>query len=370
MNPLDIIIAKPDEELPVEDVIFYAATKKGWLVNTPTIFGNAQVVMDPKEHPASLPEPNERFVLNGRKMPLHMLSQFHDLARKNFEKRKAECSAYLTWNPDTDDYKLFIPEQYVTHTSVNHKLDAGQIKHGYQAIGTIHSHCDFSAFHSGTDKHDMGKMPGLHITIGHVNTDDPDFDFAISQGDAAFTVTWEQIVDVERPLDKNGYATAPDHWLRFIKEGTAPWGYQGGVRTSYHKPYKHNGNYSPPKKYTPKQTPRQQKPPHQHWSDWGDWTDEDNKWYERTGTVQQHLFEGVNENEAAFEKYEDEVRQSEQTMESEAFFLALKGFVMNYNITFNPKRAEAYLNSQGVYYSIGDDQPLLPELSSGSTDAA
>lgn len=41
---------------------------------------------------------------------------------------------------------------------------------GYRIYGTIHSHCDFAAFHSGTDDHDEIGFDGLHITVGNVNS--------------------------------------------------------------------------------------------------------------------------------------------------------------------------------------------------------
>jgi PRTRC genetic system protein A len=362
MNPLDVVIANA-EELDAEDVIYYAAAKQGWLLNMPTLFGVAQIVI--KESPEILPKVTERFVLNGKKIPMHMLTQFHDLARKNFDRIKSECSAYLTYNPDTDDWKLFIPEQHVSHTSVNHRLEAGAIKHGYQAIGTIHSHCDFNAFHSGTDKHDMGKMPGLHITIGHVNTDHPDFDFALSVHDSAFTIKYDQIVDVERPLDKNGYATAPDHWLRFIKQGTAPWG-RTGVTTTYHQPYKNHTYHKPspqPSRF-PQNTYYQPATREQHWSEW--WNADDYDWYQETGTVQQHLWEKDNQPNDPFEEYADDIAFSETRLESEAIHLALNGFALSFSITHNPRRAQKYLAKQGIFYADGDDTPLLPEVCSGS----
>lgn len=45
------------------------------------------------------------------------------------------------------------------------------VQNGYKLYGTIHSHCDFSAFHSGVDDADEKKFDGLHITIGHVKKD-------------------------------------------------------------------------------------------------------------------------------------------------------------------------------------------------------
>jgi hypothetical protein len=35
-------------------------------------------------------------------------------------------------------------------------------------VGTIHSHCDFGAFHSGTDHEDESTFDGLHVTFGDI----------------------------------------------------------------------------------------------------------------------------------------------------------------------------------------------------------
>jgi hypothetical protein len=43
---------------------------------------------------------------------------------------------------------------------------ANLIPPGYVAFGTIHHHCNISAFQSGTDRNDEEKVDGLHITIG------------------------------------------------------------------------------------------------------------------------------------------------------------------------------------------------------------
>ena len=43
---------------------------------------------------------------------------------------------------------------------------ANLIPPGYVAFGTVHHHCNISAFQSGTDRNDEEKVDGLHITIG------------------------------------------------------------------------------------------------------------------------------------------------------------------------------------------------------------
>jgi len=79
------------------------------------------------------------------------------------------------------NYKLWCPEQTVTYSSVEYnRADnvpvedrnyIGSTGDGWQMVGTIHSHCDFSAFHSGTDEADEASFDGVHLTFGHVNQD-------------------------------------------------------------------------------------------------------------------------------------------------------------------------------------------------------
>ena len=355
MNPMTMVIpAGIDYEIPDEDTIFYVASQKGWIINTPTLFGNARVLSN--EHPSHLPELKESFILNDLKLPVHILTQFHDFARKNFEATGAECSAYITCNPETSIFRLFIPEQYVSHTSVNHKLDAGAVRAPYQTVGTIHSHCDFGAFHSGTDTHDMGKMPGLHITIGHVDRDDPEFVFALAVSNAVFAVERDAIVNEGITHDRKGWDTAPDWWQNFVHTGTAPWGVTG-ITTSYRaysppKPHKKNGH-----KHTPWTGYEQNK----HITNY-DWDmDETDGWgvpykppmFPTATDHQQTLFEEREAQKDAFEDHANLVDFAERAIESEAIHLALAGFHLSYNIIHNPKRAETYLNSQGVFYEAG-----------------
>jgi proteasome lid subunit RPN8/RPN11 len=69
---------------------------------------------------------------------------------------------------------LWCPAQTVTGGSVKYnRADQPTLKervqYGWKVVGTIHSHCDFSAFHSGVDTDDEADFDGLHITLGHVN---------------------------------------------------------------------------------------------------------------------------------------------------------------------------------------------------------
>jgi hypothetical protein len=65
-----------------------------------------------------------------------------------------------------------VPQQSVSHGGVNYRRKGLTFSDefagtGYVPVGTIHSHCDFQAFHSGTDHGDEISWDGLHITFGH-----------------------------------------------------------------------------------------------------------------------------------------------------------------------------------------------------------
>lgn len=68
------------------------------------------------------------------------------------------------------------------HRAINHNPKVKEIQdeiieeynklynQGWRIFGTIHSHCNFNAFHSGVDDADEKEFDGLHITIGNVRS--------------------------------------------------------------------------------------------------------------------------------------------------------------------------------------------------------
>ncbi len=101
--------------------------------------------------------------------------------RRVFYQHNSESATVLFYNTTTKEYYLHCPRQRVSHGGVNYGVANGSEdpeeldyiiamrKKGFRQVGTIHSHCDFSAFHSGTDTNDEARFDGIHITIGHVN---------------------------------------------------------------------------------------------------------------------------------------------------------------------------------------------------------
>lgn len=103
---------------------------------------------------------------------------------KNFfarvvEEHRSESCVILYYNPNAvgNKYTIVIPQQSVSHGGVTYRRKGLTFSEefagtGYLPIGTIHSHCDFQAFHSGTDHSDEVSWDGLHITFGHNDKDE------------------------------------------------------------------------------------------------------------------------------------------------------------------------------------------------------
>jgi len=109
---------------------------------------------------------------NFGKIPGALIGKIKLFFEKVVAKLHSEACIILHYNRETKDYIIQVPMQRVCHAGVWYERtgNAHQIP-GYLPVGTIHSHCDFQAFHSGTDEHDEETWDGLHITFGHNDCD-------------------------------------------------------------------------------------------------------------------------------------------------------------------------------------------------------
>jgi hypothetical protein len=109
------------------------------------------------------------------KIPERLVWRVKEFFRRVVEIHRAESEVTLYYNKDKKEFKVHIPKQQVSHSGVEYKrvgLTHLEGMEDYLRVGTIHSHCDFGAFHSGTDEGDEKDFDGLHVTFGHNDRDD------------------------------------------------------------------------------------------------------------------------------------------------------------------------------------------------------
>lgn len=115
----------------------------------------------------------EQFVkCNLPKLPAKLVWKIETFFSRVWDKHQSEANTILFYNKDTKDFKVHVPVQSVNHSGVHYQIEACQQlpeMAGYLMVGTIHSHADFNAFHSGVDVHDEQNFDGLHVTFGNNN---------------------------------------------------------------------------------------------------------------------------------------------------------------------------------------------------------
>ena len=108
--------------------------------------------------------------LNVPLLPLEQFRRVEAFFAAVFETHRSEAVVLLYCNPRTEDWQVVVPAQAVRGLHVEYDLKTLPAPAaGYELFGTIHSHADVKAFHSGTDDADEACFDGLHITIGNLD---------------------------------------------------------------------------------------------------------------------------------------------------------------------------------------------------------
>lgn len=211
---------------------YFLATKTGYFVHRNFHWG--RVLVPAKEAPAT-PEavPTIWHEFSERKLPRQLIGQAYDFFRAVYEQRKSEAMVDIVFNPDPtarakrakrqgfDDlgYRLFVPPQVASGGSVKCKRTPEH--YNGQNVGTIHSHCDFGAFHSGTDKHDADGHDGLHITIGDVMKPMPSIAIMVAVAGIYWDFDYDDIAD--GPLERYPHPAWWDGYVHDPAPTTTTW---------------------------------------------------------------------------------------------------------------------------------------------------
>ena len=166
-------------------------------------------------------------------LPAGLVGQAWSFFQQIYKDLGTEAMVYITWHREKG-YRFFIPPQWNTGGHVNSKFTPEHITDGWQNVGTIHSHCNFSAFHSGTDHNDAKQQDGLHITIGHVNSDKPSYAVMVSVGGVNWDFKIEDVTGETPELVQH-----PRWWERYVQKAEvkttgyqSPPNYSGWVQGS------------------------------------------------------------------------------------------------------------------------------------------
>lgn len=202
-----------EQDLPEpENGPYYVATREGYFVMQRQHWGR---FLTPVKEIPTLPEQQNSWLWYNAQpqLPPEIVSQAWGFFRFVYQLQKTEAMVDITWHRK-HGYRLFVPKQDVHHGGVKAERNPEHYQPGSRVVGTIHSHCNFAAYHSGTDTHDADGHDGLHMTIGHVLDDKLDIAVMLSQGGERWEkVPLEKIVINPEQITPTDF---PDWWIDFV----------------------------------------------------------------------------------------------------------------------------------------------------------
>ena len=206
--PFSVVPMTTLDDLPTPDRGPYiVATKDGYYVHRTFHFGR---VLVPTDEAPLTPDLKPTLWTDIPKLPNELIGQAYSFFKAIYEKRKSEAMVDITWSEEKG-YGLFVPPQTATGGGVNAKRNPEHYKG--QIVGTIHSHCNFNAYHSGTDTHDADGHDGLHITIGDVLKQEPSIALMISVAKERWSLNLDDVTDGPLQLVPH-----PEWWERYVSD--------------------------------------------------------------------------------------------------------------------------------------------------------
>lgn len=202
-------------------------------------------------------EPNDNPDIHwrGGRIHLGLLCQCLRFFRHGVDKYDSEVQLRLAYNENTGEWcatsfpqrvrrgTLAVEEIKTTLLTPTQReqrdLATAQLyEQGFTLNGTIHSHCNASAFQSGTDEKDETNQPGVHITLGHVSQDEIEVHGRVTYRGVQYPIHWNEWLDgitgMPDDSDKfvialekdrvNGYSY-PEQWDDTLYEAPTPSAY-------------------------------------------------------------------------------------------------------------------------------------------------
>lgn len=182
-------------------------------------------------------------------VPARLVWRIKQFFKKVVEAYHSEAEVNLYYSKGKNDYKVHIPKQTVSHGGVRYaRVAMSHLENmsDYLRVGTIHSHCDFGAFHSGTDEGDEIDFDGLHVTFGHNDKDQFTISASIVVNGHRMKIEPQQVLDgiVRIGCDDNKtgfyrlrdndadqefheWADGLDQWMEQVSPASNGWGGNG-----------------------------------------------------------------------------------------------------------------------------------------------
>ncbi|MFH1021804.1 MAG: hypothetical protein V1809_00270 [Planctomycetota bacterium] len=162
----------------------------------------------------SLPEfeeVRETAVWTAPRIPYRLVQEALEFFRAVEAAHQSESIVLLSL--EKTGWNIHVPNQTVSPCRLEYKLDGDSASKS--PVGTIHSHCEMSAFFSGRDVADVIHFDGVHLVLGKIGQNVPEIAASVATGGRTIELSPETVIE--------GIPAAPDTvktphpWLAKVK---------------------------------------------------------------------------------------------------------------------------------------------------------
>jgi proteasome lid subunit RPN8/RPN11 len=228
-GPATPVLLKLDEaaELPRDERVFYVLAGNGIFIARNHEFFHSCV--EAERGPSELAEQKPFLRVNFPMIPQELFERAVGFFDQVAERHGSEAALVLVWDRDEECVRLVAPEQRATMSKPwrgysspigVHYVPPADLPRSWVPFGDIHSHVDYAAYSSSTDKHDELHSAGLHIVVGHISKEPPQVHVEAVVDGARFTVKRELVI--EGYQQRRG--DVPAEWMDQLTIEVESWG--------------------------------------------------------------------------------------------------------------------------------------------------
>lgn len=226
-NTMTPVYLKTDPNMPFPtDKIFYLLTSDGlFLCRNHDWF---QSCVPAKRGPGELAGQTEFVNVSYPLIPRMLIEKAIGFFHAIYKKHGWESALLIVWNKLTQQIELICPDQKASTGTVKYEIP--NLPPHLVLVGDMHSHGSWSPNPSSMDEDDEMHRPGLHIVVGGITVEPPEFYCAAVVDGTRFKVTdIKALFEGYHQRDKN----VPEEWLGKVKEYKYTYSYSGGSSHGY-----------------------------------------------------------------------------------------------------------------------------------------
>jgi hypothetical protein len=216
LTPIHLKLA-PDMPWPQEESMFHLLASNGLYRCRNTPFYSSSVLTT--DFPSELAAHEPFLKLTYPKIPRRMFERIVGYFWRIGVRHGAEAAVLLAWDKMAERYEVVVPEQLSLVSQSWHgspypievHYEIPPLPAGWVLLGDVHCHVDGPAYASFTDKDDELHRPGLHIVVGRIQSEIPDFHIEICVDGTRFKV--KNLESVVEGYLRRRAEEVPQAWL-------------------------------------------------------------------------------------------------------------------------------------------------------------